>query len=133
MNLTLGCVCGGGRRCSSHATLEQMQQNGISFDKKGRGGGCGGPQGSLLACPQSQRRPTILAAEEQEEEQDTIGVSRPCAFIVQSRTSYTIGRAQCKMRMQNSLFKDYEEFQDGDNRRINQEWGPSETAEVTHP
>ena len=31
-----------------------------------------------------------------------------------------------KMKIQNSLFKIYEEFQDGNHRALNQLWGPSE-------
>lgn len=44
---------------------------------------------------------------EEEEGQDSVGVSRECTFTIPSRTSYLICRAQYKMKMQNPLYKDY--------------------------
>ena len=38
------------------------------------------------------------------------------SHIKRNRASYTIYRAQRKMKMQDSLFKSYQEFQDGDSK-----------------
>lgn len=39
--------------------------------------------------------------------QENVGVSRPCTFAIQSKSSYIISSSQCKMQTQIPLFKDY--------------------------
>lgn len=45
-----------------------------------------------------------------------------------ARTSSITCKAQCKMKILGSLFKMYLENQDGNNRTLNQAWGPSKNG-----
>ena len=45
-----------------------------------------------------------------------------------SRSSYRICKAWCKMKMQGSLFKNYQEFQESNSRALSQVWQPSQSG-----
>ena len=54
------------------------------------------------------------------------------------RTGYITYTAQCTMEIQDSCFKNYKEFQDGDSRALNQErallsTGPCVATQFAHP
>ena len=88
-----------------------------SLTMRVQGGGCGGAQASPLADPpEPGQAHSFRSWREKVVGQENVGVRRPRAFTIQSKTSHIICRSQRKMQIQNPLFKDCQGFQDGNRR-----------------